>query len=668
MIKSLKAKLMIMMISIIVIPMLVLSISSILNFQDATINSVEEKLDDLLVLTKEAIDDEISQAGLIAKLMSKDMNIRDFLAGERTLRSEVHTFLKEEQAENSELIEMLIVTDETGMSLTADSAETLEIDVSERAYVQEALSGNLGISDVIISKATGLPVIAIAYPVYKDQNLVGTVISTVHFSNVTSHVERIQVFEGGYAYLFNQEGICIWHPNADYIMTLDLHTVSEETIQMVKDINVGKDGVQYYKFEGIDKYVKYLPVQGWGLAITANYDDYMSTSIRVKNLAIIITALASIIAIVIAYLYSEMGLLQPIKKLQKGMLHAGEGDLTVTVESKSSDEIGDMTRSFNQMIAEQADLVGKVQVNAHEINMSSEDIAHSTGEVSHTSEAISKSILTISENSQQQNVSMIDTSEVLLQLSSLIQLAKQRALTADSSVETSLQVANIGRDNVKHIIDVIENISVSSTEAREELKILEELSVQVTGIIDTINGIAEQTNLLALNASIEAARAGEHGKGFAVVAQEVGNLAEQTGEEASGITEVVKNMVNNINKAADKMNSGKAFIEAGVKQSRETDEAFIKIYDAVVTIADDIKEIVSVTNEEVASSDRILTLIDHVASLSEVNAANSQDVAASAEEQTAISETIAAASEELTAMANDMSALVEKFIVGGQDE
>ncbi|MBX3649440.1 MAG: hypothetical protein KF766_17425 [Rhodocyclaceae bacterium] len=64
----------------------------------------------------------------------------------------------------------------------------------------------------------------------------------------------------------------------------------------------------------------------------------------------------------------------------------------------------------------------------------------------------------------------------------------------------------------------------------------------ITGMIGEIQFIADQTRLLALNAAIEAARAGEHGRGFAVVADEVTKLANRSGQAASSINAMVKDV------------------------------------------------------------------------------------------------------------------------------
>jgi methyl-accepting chemotaxis protein len=73
----------------------------------------------------------------------------------------------------------------------------------------------------------------------------------------------------------------------------------------------------------------------------------------------------------------------------------------------------------------------------------------------------------------------------------------------------------------------------------DEMRSLDQYTVDLKKMATDVVGIAEKTNLLALNAAIEAARAGEQGRGFAVVADEVRNLSQRSREIASSMTEKV---------------------------------------------------------------------------------------------------------------------------------
>ncbi len=242
-------------------------------------------------------------------------------------------------------------------------------------------------------------------------------------------------------------------------------------------------------------------------------------------------------------------------------------------------------------------------------------------------------------------------------------MAKLDAITSDKNTDITLNIVSEGRKSVETTIRSISDIKSLTDKTSNDLKELENLSVEIKGIIGTINAIATQTNMLALNASIEAARAGEHGRGFAVVAEEVRKLAEQSGVESDGITKVVIEMVRKIENAVQSMTESKQAVESGVVKAEDTDVAFLKIAESIGLVSKDVKRIVEITDDEVSSSEVILNLIDTVSSLSESNSANAEEVAASVEEQTALLESIAAGSQELTAMANDLNHLVEKFKV-----
>lgn len=159
----------------------------------------------------------------------------------------------------------------------------------------------------------------------------------------------------------------------------------------------------------------------------------------------------------------------------------------------------------------------------------------------------------------------------------------------------------------------------------ETARVVEEISNAAEAIIS----IASETNLLALNASIEAARAGEAGKGFAVVADNIKNLAEESDKSAKEITDMlsristlsdqnkqltqtIKDATSNESAAFDKMSD--AFKQMGV-QLQESEEGSKKIESLVEAVERDKNE--------------ILNAIESLSSISEENAASTQETSAS---------------------------------------
>lgn len=660
---SLKNKLGLMFFIFIAIPIITLGGYSYTKTASSLQYATEQQLRELTNETASSINETINSVDKYVKILSSDERMAKVASGDNSYSLESYNYLQKIQKENSDIIESLIVTDPTGKGIISNSSEKYDTDFSDREYVQDALKNSKGISKtILISKVTGKPIIGIAHTLNIDDKVVGTVIALVPFESISKRASKVKIGNNGYAYMIDKNGLVVFHPKSEKIAKENLLSSSSADLKaLVEKAKTGETVEGYYTYDGVRKFVKFTPVNNWIVAVVADYDEYMSSAITIRKVTIIIAILSVIISVLLAYLLSIKNIINPIKHLEELMTRSGEGDLTVRAQINTGDEIQTLGEYFNKMIEHQHNIIENVRRGAIELEAASEELAASNEEICSTTEQITNNIEKVAENAKSQSDSIIETSEVLVQLTSLVQIAQSRALTAKNNSNNTMDAAEQGRKKVKDTVIAVENISKSSIETEERLKVLEQLSKKVNGIISTINDISSQTNLLALNAAIEAARAGEHGKGFTVVAEEVRKLSEQTNVGANEISLLVNEMVVEIGKAVQAMSVGKNAVENGVAIINDTDKSFITVISAVEQIAKDIEQIVDVTKDEVASSDKIIDIINTVATITETTASSSEEVAAAAEEQSTAIENVASSAEETSAMAVSLHNLVEKF-------
>jgi methyl-accepting chemotaxis protein len=287
---------------------------------------------------------------------------------------------------------------------------------------------------------------------------------------------------------------------------------------------------------------------------------------------------------------------------------AGENaDLSMRLELKRNDEVGQTAQAFNNMMDTLEGLVAQIRESAEAIAASSRQIAAGNEN--------------LSQRTDQQAASLAETASSLEEITATV---KQTAEYADQAKGASGSVDQRARS--------AGDVAKRTTAAMGDIR---EASEKITSIIKAIDDIAFQTNLLALNASVEAARAGEQGRGFAVVAQEVRKLAGRSAEEAAQIRHLVDDSV-------AKVSEGELLVNASSAHLQE-------IIESLGEVTRYVTEIAGATHEQSAGIDQINQAISQLDQVTHQNARLVQEATT--------------ASHTLDDRAGDMHSLVGRFRV-----
>jgi methyl-accepting chemotaxis protein len=266
-----------------------------------------------------------------------------------------------------------------------------------------------------------------------------------------------------------------------------------------------------------------------------------------------------------------------------------EGDLTVSIESSSKDEIGQLRAAMRNM-------VGKLQSVVADVKGASANVASG-------SQQLSSGATQMSQGASAQAASAEEASSSVTQMSTTIkQNADNTQLTEKIAQKAAADAAQSGKA-VSETVAAMKNIA-------SEIAIIQE--------------IAYQTNLLALNAAIEAARAGAQGRGFAVVASEIRKLAERSQKAAGEI---------------DKLST------SSIAVAERTGRMLVALVPDIERTAELVQEISAASREQSSGASQMNSAIQQLNQVTQQNAGAAQEVSATAEELSAQAEQLEVAVE-----------------------
>jgi len=330
-----------------------------------------------------------------------------------------------------------------------------------------------------------------------------------------------------------------------------------------------------------------------------------------------VALLALISAIIIQRVKSAI--LTPLEHLSGAIGKVAKGDMTVVAPMEREDEIGQLARTFNGMVADLNQALSGMGTASEQVASGSTQLAASAEQMSQTVQETAR----VGEDLRQAGR---DVQEALRQLdvnvAAMAEHARQTGTKTDAAVQDTDRGAETGRGT------------------SQGMQAIQEATSRIVHTVKVIQGLARQTNLLSLNAAIEAAKAGAQGKGFAVVAEEVRVLADRSGHSAKEIEETIHAMQEAVTEGTSSVEVTLHHLEA--------------IRDRISEVSGSIHQIGGLSQGQAQTSEEVGRLMNQTATRLDQNAAATHELAATVQE-------VARTSDELSRVAETLRSTVRRF-------
>ncbi|MEI8395438.1 MAG: methyl-accepting chemotaxis protein [Rhodospirillaceae bacterium] len=397
----------------------------------------------------------------------------------------------------------------------------------------------------------------------------------------------------------------------------------------LSDINKISEGINTVKVirDEIDKDIDELRELADGLIAAGNAKTTDSYN-HIKLSFLLLFSGLLVISLVLG-LALQRSIVPPLRSFMGIVEAIGRGELGGVATVKSNDEVGQLGRNLNLMVAGLREVATQTKAATENLNAATAQIRASTQQQS--------------AGVEEQLAAVQETSATLDEITqSGVQMAK-RAKEVANSAEQAVAASHAGLHAAEDATRAMDAIRDQAESVAENIVVLSEKTQAVGEIIITVNDIAERSHLLALNAAIEAASAGEHGRSFAVVAAEIKNLADQAKEATAQVRTILGEIQRGINSSVMLTEEAVKRVAYGKEQTDTTQRTIHDMSDNIQISVQTFQQIVAATNQHQIGLEQTMQALQNIRQASKQTADSTRQLDGAAANLSALGQQLARA-------------------------